>query len=78
MDSDEVYKPLIEKSQRNENERFMAAYILDPSPEKRDALLHISEKLGGIKIINLLDGSLWRFDENRKALGGRGLAVLFE
>ena len=69
VDSDEVYKPLIEKSQRNENERFMAAYILDPSPEKRDALLHISEKLGGIKIINLLDGSLWRFDENRKALG---------
>ncbi len=69
VDPEEVYKPLIEQSQRNETEPFIAAYTLDPSPEVRDALLHISEKLGGMKIINLLDGSLWRFDENRRNLG---------
>ncbi len=68
VEPEKVYTPLIEKSTRHETEDFIAAYILDPSSEVKDALLSVSEKLGGMKIINLLDGSLWRFDENRRKL----------
>lgn len=62
-----IYTPLIEKSTANETEPFLVAYILDPTPEKREAILHLSEKLGGIKVINLLDGLLWNFEKNKKA-----------
>ena len=68
VDADQVYKPLAEKSSHREEEPFIAAYILDPTPEKREALLHVSEKLGGIKIINLLDGLPWKFEENRRKM----------
>lgn len=68
VDPEKVYKPLIEKSSHKEEEPFIAAYILDPTPEKRAALLHVSEKLGGIKIINLLDGLPWTFEENRNKM----------
>ena len=54
VDPEKVYKPLIAKSKRHEKEPFIAAYILDPTPEKKKALLHVSKKLGGIKIINML------------------------
>lgn len=68
VDPEKVYKPLIDKSTHHEDEPFIAAYILDPTPEKREALLHVSEKLGGIKIINLLDGLPWLFEENKKKM----------
>ena len=67
-DPEKVYAPLIEASDKKETEPFMAAYILDPTPEKRKALLHISEKLGGIKIINLLDGISRLFEENKQKM----------
>lgn len=63
-----IYHPLIEKSSSNEEKPFLAAYILDPTPEKREAILHISKELGGIKIINLLDGFPWLFEKNRKLM----------
>lgn len=68
VDPDTVYKPLAEKSTHRETEPFIAAYILDPTPEKKQALLHISEKLGGIKVINLLDGLFWLFDKNKEKM----------
>ena len=68
VDPEKVYKPLAEKSSHREEEPFIAAYILDPTPEKREALLHVSKKLGGIKIINLLDGLPWLFEENKKKM----------
>ena len=68
VDPEKIYRPLIEKSTHKETEPFIAAYILDPTPEKREALLHISKKFGGMKIINLLDGLYWLFDENKKKL----------
>ena len=63
-----IYQPLIEKSSAKEEEPFLAAYILDPTPEKREAILHLSKELGGIKIINLLDGFPWLFEKNRKLM----------
>ncbi len=62
----QIYQPIIEKSTAHETEPFLAAYILDPTPEKREAILHLSQKLGGIKIINLLDGMPGTFEKNRQ------------
>lgn len=63
-----IYQGLIEKSSHREEEPFLASYILDPTPEKREALLHLSKELGGIKIINMLDGLPWLFEKNRKLM----------
>lgn len=63
-----IYQDLIEKSSHREEEPFLASYILDPTPEKREALLHLSKELGGIKIINMLDGLPWLFEKNRKLM----------
>ena len=68
VDPEKVYKPLIAKSKKHEDEPFIAAYILDPTPEKKKALQHASKKLGGIKIINLLDGFPWLFAENKRKM----------
>lgn len=62
-----IYDTLIEKSQYREEEPFFAAYILDPTPEKTEAILHLQKELGGIKVINLLDGLPWLFQKNKKA-----------
>ena len=51
----------------DEKEPYIATYILDPTPEKRKALLHVSEKLDR-KLINMLDGWYNKFPENKKKL----------
>lgn len=62
----QIYDSLIEKSLYKEEEPFIAAYILDPTPEKTEAILHLQKKFGGIKVINLLDGLPWLFEKNKK------------
>ena len=64
-----AYDELINKSRFTEKEPFLAAYILDPTPEKTAAIKHVAEKLGGLKIINLLDGLTEKFQKNREAMG---------
>lgn len=61
-----IYDALIDKSSREEKEPFIVAYILDPSPEKTEAILHLQKEFGGIKVINLLDGLPWLFEKNKK------------
>jgi len=61
-----IYDSLIEKSSKRETEPFIVAYILDPSPEKTEAILHLQKEFGGIKVINLLDGLPWLFEKNKK------------
>ena len=63
-----IYTPLIEKSTHNEKEPFLATYILDPTPEKREAILHLAHELGDIKIVNMLDGLPWTFEKNKKLM----------
>jgi len=63
-----IYDALATKSRYQESEPYILTYILDPTPEKREALLHVSEKKG-LKLINLLDGLPWSFVENMKKLG---------
>lgn len=62
----QIYDSLIEKSAHKEEEPFIVSYILDPSPEKREAILHLQKEFGGIKVINLLDGLPWLFEKNKK------------
>ena len=63
-----IFDELAEKSTFREEEPFIATYILDPDPEIRKAIFYASEKLGGIKVINLLDGLPWTFEENKNRL----------
>ena len=71
----DLYKQIASESDKNETEPFIATYILDPNPEIKKALLHVSEKLG-CKLINLLDGAVFNFDKNEKALGLPGVKNL--
>ena len=50
-----IYDELIEKSNFEESEPYIVAYILDPNEEKLNALLEISGKLDK-KIITIADG----------------------
>ena len=67
-----IYDELIDKSSAKqsplEEGEFIASYLLDITPEKKEALLYISEKLE-MPIINLMDGYLQHFEENKQKLG---------
>lgn len=63
----ETYQPLIRESQMECAEPYIASYILDPTPEKKAALEYVSKQLGGLKVINLLDGVPGTFEKNRLA-----------
>lgn len=62
-----VLGDLADRCGRLEKEPYIATYILDPTPEKRKALLHVSEKLDK-KLVNMLDGWYNKFPENKKKL----------
>lgn len=62
----QIYDELAEKSSHREEEPFIVSYILDPSPEKTEAILHLRKQFGGIKAVNLLDGLPWLFEKNKK------------
>ena len=67
----EIYDELAAESNASRNPivrgKYIAAYILDPTPEKREALLYVSNRLG-LPIVNMLDGLMHNFDQNRKNL----------
>ena len=71
----EIFVELTEKSVANnredKDEKFIATYILDPTPEKKEALKWVSEKLG-LKLINLLDGLPWTVKDNTRRMEGMG------
>lgn len=57
----QIYEELAAESSFNETEPYLLTYILDPTPEKRAAILYYAEKLG-LKTVNILDGvqSIWQ------------------
>ena len=61
----EILSDLAEKSARRQESPYLAAYILDPTPQKRTAILGVSEKLG-LSMVNMLDGWYNKFPENQK------------
>ncbi len=66
-----IFDDLIEGTdlykKRNPEEKFFTAYILDPTPEKRAAVLHVAEKTG-LKPLVLLDGRSAHPDQDKKAM----------
>lgn len=58
---------LAEYSQYNEKSGYLLTYILDPTPEKRNAIEFYSNKLG-IKTINILDGFSGLYEKNKQKL----------
>ncbi len=64
----DIYSPLINESKFNDKEPYLLTYILDPTPEKRDAILYLQKQLGNIKVINILDGLPWTFERNKKLM----------
>jgi len=63
-----LYYDLSKKSKLSlPNERYVLAYILDPTPEKRALLLETAHRFG-CKLIVILDGFPWLFKKNKEAL----------
>lgn len=62
-----TYDNIAKTSKVEENEEFIAAYILDPTPEKREALLYLSKKKK-MKLIVMLDGFENHFAENKQKM----------
>jgi ferredoxin len=62
-----LYESLAEKSSLSEAGPYVLTYILDPTSEKRTAMLYISERLG-LKLVNIVDGLPWNFEKNKSAL----------
>lgn len=61
------YLDLAAHSERDTAGAYLLAYILDPTPEKKQAIEHIARSLGlGVRII--LDGWPHLFEENRSKL----------
>ncbi|MCM1157288.1 MAG: polysaccharide pyruvyl transferase family protein [Bacteroidales bacterium] len=63
----EVYDEVMKESDRKVDEPFIATYILDPTPEKREAMLYLAEKKG-MKLINMLDGFRQKQEANKEKL----------
>ncbi|WP_288957494.1 polysaccharide pyruvyl transferase family protein [uncultured Desulfovibrio sp.] len=61
------YENLIASSQLDIPEDFILVYILDATVEKRDYVLSLSKTLNK-KVICIVDGIPWHFEENNKKL----------
>lgn len=59
------YEALAAHSDLQEEEPFIMTYILNPTPEKRKLCLEVQKRLGGIKLVNILDCNPGNEDYNR-------------
>lgn len=64
----EIFDELADESRFEERERYVATYILDPTPEKVQLAQNVSGRLG-CKLVNVLDGLPWLFKKNKEKLG---------
>lgn len=62
------YAKLIAHTVLEEQEPYIAVYFLNPTVEKRNLCLEIQKKLGGIKIVNMMDANLREVDFYLKLL----------
>lgn len=62
------YEKMLADTTVEEKEPYIAVYFLNPSPEKREMCLKLQQKLGGIKIINMMDANLRNADYCLKTL----------
>lgn len=67
-----VYDAIAEESSRRETEPYLLTYILDPTPEKKEAIRFLSEKLG-LRAVHILDGTPWNYESNKEKMGMDGI-----
>ena len=58
---------LAERSEYNNDHSYLLTYILDPTPQKREAIIYYAQK-SGLKIVNILDGFSGRYQVNKDKL----------
>lgn len=63
-----IFDELADMVTEEDAEPYIAAYILDPSEEKTQALLRISETLG-LKLKVMLDGMPSKYEQNKQKIG---------
>lgn len=66
----EAYEEIINKSQKNEAEPYLLAYVLDQSPEKEQNIAGIAKQLG-LKILKITDADVLK----QKDLAQKGIEV---
>lgn len=71
LTSAEKYLELAANSTRDVSGPYLLAYILDPTPEKKEAIEHVAKKLN-LKIRIIVDGWPHLFEENRKKMDIEG------
>ncbi|WP_162291879.1 MULTISPECIES: polysaccharide pyruvyl transferase family protein [Blautia] len=59
---------LADESKRKIKTNYIAAYILDPTPQKKDALLYLADKMGK-ELVIMLDGWPHLFKGNQEKMG---------
>lgn len=64
----EDYEALAEKIQVKEKEPYIITYLLNPTVEKRKMCLEVQARLGGIRMINMIDAYGGGADYSRKIL----------
>ena len=62
-----IYDEIAARSSAHEEGEYVVSYILDPTPEKREALQYVAKQYN-CKLINMLDGIPWKFRENKEKL----------
>lgn len=67
LTSSEKYLELASSSTRDVSKPYLLAYILDPTPEKKEAIEHIAEKLN-LSVRIILDAWPRLFQENKKKM----------
>ena len=67
LPEDSVFEELIADSACQEKEKFLLSYILDPTPEIRQALQYVAKKKN-LKLIHILDGIPGTFEKNKKKM----------
>lgn len=61
------YQDIAAESNREESDDYILAYILDPNVEIKNLLQTISSNMK-LKLINILDGRTWLFNQNQQKL----------
>ncbi len=67
-----IFNEIAAESSRKEDQEYIVTYILDPTPEKREAIQYVAKTLQK-KVIHMLDGMPWNFEKNKEALGMDGV-----
>lgn len=65
-----IYEELMNQSkaaQKGAKRPYLCTYILDPTEEKRDAILHVAQEKN-LPMIHMLDGYMEYFESNKKKL----------